>query len=211
MTTPHGNVSFLCTSLTGTITGVQWLANNMILEDINDTDITSEFNQFGGGIGSLHFTNIPLAYNGTTITCRAPGEEEDTVSLLIQGSYNNIIIRRITLTHNVSGLLSAVGSLNITASDSTLSLTWEPPFSLDITNVDPDITGYCVGVINSTSSVTLHSECGINTTMFTYPLSDGSIHCTVVLFNIVPHNIVGPGDSATKSYIGALSSRLSHH
>ena len=42
--------------------------------------------------------------------------------------------------------LSAVGSLSITASDSTLSLTWEPPFSLDITNIDPDITGYCVDV-----------------------------------------------------------------
>ena len=93
MATPHGNVSFLCTSLTGTITGVQWLVNNMILEDIDDTDITSEFNQFGGGIGSLHFTNIPLAYNETTITCTAPGEEEDTVSLLIQGSCSNIIIR----------------------------------------------------------------------------------------------------------------------
>ena len=118
---------------------------------------------------------------------------------------------KIAPTHNFSGLLSAVGSLNITASDSTLSLTWEPPFTLDITNVDPDITGYCVDVINSTSLVTLHSECGINTTMFTYPLPDDSIHCTVVLFNVVPHNIVGPGESAAKSYIGALSSRLSNH
>ena len=44
--------------------------------------------------------------------------------------------------------------------------------------------------------------------MFTYPLPDGSIHCTVVLFNIVPHNIVGPGESTAKSYIGALSIRL---
>ena len=211
MTTPHGNVSFLCTSLTGTITGVQWLVNNMTLEDIDDTTIRTEFSNQFGGIGSLHFTNIPLAYNGTTITCTAPGQEEDTVSLLIQGSHNNIIISRITPTHNFSGLLSAAGSLNITASDSTLSLTWEPPFTLDVTNVDPDITGYCVDVINSTSSVTLQSECGINTTMYTYPLPDGSIHCTVVSFNTVPHNIVGPGESAAKLYIGALSSRLSHH
>ena len=211
MATPHGNVSFLCTSLTGTITGVQWLVNNMTLEDIDNTDITSEFSNQFRGIGSLGFTNIPLAYNGTIITCRVHGEEEDTALILIQGSCIAILLYRILApTYNFSGHLSAVGSLNITASGSTLSLTWEPPFSLDITNVDPDITGYCVDVINSTSSVTLHSVCGINTTMFTYPLPDGSIHCTVVLFNIVPHNIVGPGKSATKSYIGALSSRLSH-
>ena len=86
MATPHGNVSFLCTSLTGTITGVQWLVNNMTLEDIDNTDITSEFSNQFRGIGSLDFTNIPLAYNGTTITCIAPGEEEDTALILIQGS-----------------------------------------------------------------------------------------------------------------------------
>ena len=106
------------------------------------------------------------------------------------------------------GLLSSVGSLNITASNTTLTLTWEPPFTLDITGVDPDITGYCVDVINATSSVTLHSECGINTTMFTYPIPKNT-NCTVE-FIVTPHNIVGQGQSTAESYIGVRSSR-SHH
>ena len=67
--------------------------NNIPLEDIDNTGITTEFSNQFRGIGSLHFTNIPLAYNGTTITCRAPGEEEDTASILIQGSCSNIIKR----------------------------------------------------------------------------------------------------------------------
>ena len=92
VTTPHGNASFLCTSLTGTITGVQWLVNKMTLEDIDDTTIRTEFfNQFGG-IGRLNFTNIPLVYNGTSITCIAPGEEGGTASLLIQGSNVHVAI-----------------------------------------------------------------------------------------------------------------------
>ena len=104
------------------------------------------------------------------------------------------------------GLLSAVGSLSITASDSTLSLTWEPPFTLGITGVDPDITGYCVDVINSTSSVTLHSECGINTTKFTYP-KPSDTDCVVYSFSVTPHNIVGAGEITTEVYSGDIESK----
>ena len=115
-----------------------------------------------------------------------------------------------TLAHHMDycfvGLLSVVGSLNITASDSTLSLTWEPPFTLDITGVDPDITGYCVDVINSTSSVTLYSEYGIMETLFTYPIPENT-NCTVVEFIVTPVNAVGLGTSAAESYIRLRSSR----
>ena len=106
------------------------------------------------------------------------------------------------------GRLSAVGSLSITASDSTLSLTWEPSFTLDISGVDPDITGYCVDVINSTSSVTLHSECGINTTIFTYPKPNDT-DCVVysLIFSVTPHNIVGAGEIATEVYSEDIESK----
>ena len=39
-----------------------------------------------------YFTNIPLVYNGTSITCIAPGEEGGTASLLIQGSSVHVAI-----------------------------------------------------------------------------------------------------------------------
>ena len=95
---------------------------------------------------------------------------------------------------------SAIDSLNITASNSTLSLTWEPPFTLDITGVDPDIT-YCVDVINSTSSVTVHLECDITMTEFSYPLPQDAV-CHSYVFTVSPNNVVGRGVSSSESYIG---------
>ena len=92
VTTPHGNVSFVCVARTPTVTGVQWLVNNMTIEDIDNINITTEFsNDYGIGIGRLNLTNIPLAYNKTSITCiaqSASGQEEVTASLLIQGLCN---------------------------------------------------------------------------------------------------------------------------
>ena len=91
MVTPHGNISLVCvahtSTITGAITGVQWLVNNTMTEDIDDIDITTKFIT-DGGIGSLSLTNIPMAYNDTMITCivqSASGQEEVTVMLLIQG------------------------------------------------------------------------------------------------------------------------------
>ena len=105
----------------------------------------------------------------------------------------------------ILGRLSAVGSLAITTlSDSTLSLTWEPPFTLDITGVDPDITGYCVDVINSTSTVRLHTQCGITESSFTFPIpEDADSH--MYNFTVIPVNIVGNGTENTISYIGGKS------
>ena len=89
--TLHGNVSLTCfahtPTLTGAITGIQWLVNNTMTADIDDVSITAKFIT-DLGIGSLSLTNIPMAYNRTNITCIAQlpsGQEEVTVTLLIQG------------------------------------------------------------------------------------------------------------------------------
>ena len=114
-----------------------------------------------------------------------------------------------THCYYVPGLLSVVGSLNITTVDSTLTLTWTVPFSLDITNVKLDISYcmyICVDVVNSTSSSTLHSECGITETQFSYPIPPDS-DCHVYTFTVTPVNIVGNGSRDTVSYIGAETSK----
>ena len=85
MVAPHGNVSLICVARTSTITGIQWLINNTMTEDIDDVSITAITDL---GIGRLSLTNIPVAYNRTSITCIAQlpsGQEEVTVLLLIQG------------------------------------------------------------------------------------------------------------------------------
>ncbi len=77
------------------------------------------------------------------------------------------------------GLLPAVGSLAATPFplDSIISLTWTPPFSLDISYVD--ITGYCVGVVNSTSSLMIGSQCGITDTQYNYTVSPIEAHYVI--------------------------------
>ena len=106
------------------------------------------------------------------------------------------------------GILSAVDALNITASNTTLSLTWESPFTLDITGVDPEISGYCVDVI--ISSVTLHSQCDITMMEFSYPLPQDAV-CHSYVFIITPINVVGRGVSSSVSYIGTEAGTVSKH
>ena len=106
--------------------------------------------------------------------------------------YNVIIDFILQLT---TGLLSAVDSLMMTVQDSTISLTWTVPFTLDIAAVDPDIT-YCVCVVNSTSSSTLHSQCGITKTEFSFSIPpDTACHNYMFTFTVTPVNGVGNGTS----------------
>ena len=85
----------------------------------------------------------------------------------------------------------------MTVQDSAISLNWTAPFSLDITDVDTDIT-YCVGVVNSTSSSTLHSQCGITETEYEYPIPPDSA-CRDHMVAVTPVNVVGNGTLSTLS------------
>lgn len=98
------------------------------------------------------------------------------------------------------GLLSAVDNLNATVLDSTISLTWIPPFSLDIPGVHPDIT-YCIDVINSTSSQLILSQCEIGVSQYNYPrpLSLENKACDVFIFIVTPVNVVGNGTGSSIS------------
>ncbi len=105
------------------------------------------------------------------------------------------------------GLLPAVGSLTATPIQlySIISLTWTPPFSLDIPGVDPDITGYRVGVVNSTSSLVIHSQCGITGTQYNYTVSPRSTPCDTYTFRVTPVNIVGNGTSASVTLLSNIT------
>ena len=85
----------------------------------------------------------------------------------------------------------------MTVQDSTISLTWTAPFTLDITDIDPDIT-YCVGVANSTSS---SIQCGITETGFSFSIPpDSACHNYMFTFTVTPVNVVGNGTSSTYYY-----------
>ena len=90
-------------------------------------------------------------------------------------------------------------SLNVSVIDaSTISLTWSPPFTLNISMVDPDIDGYCVDF--TLQSIPTYSVCGINRTEFSYTISPDSGGCADFRFTITPVNIVGNGTSRTITY-----------
>ena len=55
--------------------------------------------------------------------------------------------------------------------------------------------------------MTLHSECGINTTMFTYP-KPSDTDCVVYSFSVTPHNIVGAGEITTEVYSGDIEGKF---
>ena len=96
-----------------------------------------------------------------------------------------------------TGLLDAVGSLEVNMSqDSSLSLSWRAPFTLDITGIDPDIQ-YCVDVMTTTSSLTTWR---INITEFSYSLPpDNSCH-DYYEFTVTPVNVVGNGTPSSLNY-----------
>ena len=106
-------------------------------------------------------------------------------------------MRTLALQFWIAGLLPAVGSFMLTEQSSTISLNWTAPFTLDISNVDPDIT-YYVGVVNSTSSVL--SMCRINVTEFTYHLHPISGCDEYYTFTITPVNVVGNGANSSLNY-----------
>ena len=59
-------------------------------------------------------------------------------------------------------------------------ISWEPPFSLDLTDVDPDIV-YCVDVYNITCGGRdlVSSDCSVTDTNYT-SLSDGYLYEYIV-------------------------------
>ncbi len=52
-------------------------------------------------------------------------------------------------------------------------------------------------VVNSTSSLVIHSQCGITDTQYNYTVSPNDIVCDTYTFTVIPVNIVGNGTSAS--------------
>ena len=97
--------------------------------------------------------------------------------------------------NTLAGLLAAVGSPSVDLVGTNISLTWTAPFTLDLTNVDPDIT-YCVDVVNSTSSSTVLSECEITVTGFNFSIPIDRVRDDYT-FTVTPVNLAGNGTAVT--------------
>lgn len=104
-----------------------------------------------------------------------------------------------------TGLLSVVRALTLMVQDSTIFISWEPPYTLDIADEDPDIRSYCVridvGVIFTSGTFELHSACGILDTKFQHPFGnlDG---CYLYIVSVAAVNRVGNGTQSAVFYRG---------
>ena len=101
MTTPNRSAVFRCFPNLGTITEVQWLLNNLPLEDLNLTDVTAVLDSTFGGV--ITFTN-PTGYNVTIITCRAElqsGEQGSATALLLVQGISFLLIICIILMYSI--------------------------------------------------------------------------------------------------------------
>ena len=82
----------------------------------------------------------------------------------------------------------------VTVQDSNFSLTWTAPTTQEVIDSRPVIEGYCVDVINLTSTSTLHSQCGIMETSFDYPIPTGyNSVCHLLQFRVTPVSFGGNG------------------
>ena len=76
---------------------------------------------------------------------------------------------------------------------SAIRLYWDPPFTLDITNVTLDILGYTVSITNNNTKVT--SERNVTKPEFLFQEEDYD-PCHVYLFEVSAWNPVGVGNTS---------------
>ena len=124
-----------------------------------------------------------LVNNNTVITCAVQTNVLD---------YSTLYLAHGLFT--VQGLLSPPSGLNAISveSGSVMRLTWNPPFTLDITNVDPDITGYRVCfIIGATTEVCRETK---------EPQHEFITVSLPLEIRVAGINVIGIGDSSTYYY-----------
>ena len=107
-----------------------------------------------------------------------------------------------TMNCHYIGYPAAVGNLTVHSHQSSILLTWTPPFSLDITGVNPDFW-YCVEVYNITwGRAPLTTNCSVYEPQFYFTAPNHS-RCDLFEFRVFAVNQVGNGSvvSVNGTYI----------
>ena len=78
--------------------------------------------------------------------------------------------------------------------DGSILFSWSPPFSHNITDVEPDISHYLVTIINMEDH---HSVLTVNTTDTEYLLQSQDCQLSDYQVEIAAVNVVGVGDKYT--------------
>ena len=103
----------------------------------------------------------------------------------------------------LTGILAAPTNLKaVTITTAAIHLTWDHPYTLDITGIDPDISGYVIYIRNTnTGNMT---TVFVTETEYTFVRQDFR-YCDTFEFRVQPLNIVGEGnisDAVAAAYLG---------
>ena len=113
----------------------------------------------------------------------------------------------------LAGIPAAVSNPSSTnlVLDQVIYITWDAPFTLDITGVDPDIS-YCINisvgaVANSNDSSPLTRNCSVYMPKFNFTMDYPNTSTSVVYeFRVTPWNGAGAGPTSAPVY-GFFSGR----
>ena len=110
---------------------------------------------------------------------------------------------KLSIFNFLAGLLAAPQNLKVVSlTSTTIHLTWVPPFSLDITSKNCDISNYVVYIRNTnTGNITSASRSG---TEYTFMRQDFG-YCDTFEFSVLAMNDAGEGnrtDPVTASFLG---------
>ena len=112
-----------------------------------------------------------------------------------------VYLHKDTLQHygcySHTGVIEPVGGVKIEKRDDScnITLSWEAPFSLDVTDVDPDVW-YSLNItcLYGNRDVPFSLPCNncdrLHNLSFLFPLDTS---CTMYSFTITAHNDIGPG------------------
>ena len=181
---PEANFTFQC-DVTGA-DGVLWLVDGLLStrQDIRSRGISESdviiVNETTGSFRAYISLSRNVTNRNTTIICIA-----DIV--LSAGVTSDPVL------FQVQGLLDTPSNLTLSEVNNQHKrlLSWGEPFSLDITDVDPDISHYkvCYTLIND-RKLSLCTR--VNQTEFTF------LYISVpLLFNVSAVNVVGEGNSSS--------------
>ena len=159
---------------------------------------SSSYDNVYFGIGNSSVSDENFKY-GNKIIEKSINDTYSILILPLTSRYNNSVISCYNYygeysisygTLRIQGRLSAPPELTIslpTNFTGYLEITWKGPFSLDLTDVDPDIKGYkvCIVLIFTNVDIIEHWECyNVEVTMFHYPPVYIPLNISVTAVNI---------------------------
>lgn len=97
-----------------------------------------------------------------------------------------------------SGLLRAPSLVSVVSNYTTIHLTWNAPYTLDITGVEPDISHYEVHIKNVDSEQ--YFRVNTSVTSYSFDQQSSSTACSVFEFQIAAVNLAGVGEKSAAVY-----------